>query len=105
MISTHVLDTSKGKPAVGVPVSLSRFEDERWTELHAASTADDGRIADMMGGAPRRSGVYRLVFNTASYGNPLFPEVAVMFRVVAADQHHHIPLLVSDYGYTVYRGS
>ena len=65
----------------------------------------DGRVADLLGGQRLRTGVYRLTFNTAAYGNAFYPEVVVMFRVSDPEQHHHIPLLLSAYGYATYRGS
>jgi 5-hydroxyisourate hydrolase len=104
-ISTHVLDLAAGRPAAGMAVTLHRLEEHGAVTLSSHSTDDDGRVADLLGGQRLRSGVYRLVFNTAAYGNTFYPEVSVVFRVSDADSHHHIPLLLSAYGYSTYRGS
>ena len=104
-VSTHVLDTVAGRPAAGVAVTLERL-DENGTEVLASTSTDaDGHVADLLGGSRLKSGVYRLTFNTAAYGNVFYPEVTIVFRVSDPDQHHHIPLLLSEYGYTTYRGS
>lgn len=104
-VSTHILDIVTGRPADGVSVTLDRLEENGPATMGSASTDADGRIADLMGGHRLRTGVYRLTFNTAAYGNSFYPEVAVVFRVSDADQHHHIPLLLSAYGYSTYRGT
>lgn len=95
-LSTHVLDAATGRPARGVPVRLERADG---TVLAEASTDADGRIT---GWAPAE-GVHRLVFDTG--GNAFFPEVTVTFRITDADAHHHVPLLLSPFAYTTYRGS
>lgn len=104
-ISTHVLDTVTGRPAAGVAVTLTRIEEGGETQVASTSTDGDGRVPDLMGGTRLRTGVYRITFNTAAYGNSFYPEVAVVFRVSDPDQHHHIPLLLSAFGYSTYRGS
>lgn len=104
-VSTHVLDTVAGAPGAGLAVTLERLEGNGTVVMGSASTDEDGRVADLLGGNRLRSGIYRITFNTAAYGNPFYPEVAVVFRVTDPDQHHHIPLLLSAYGYTTYRGS
>jgi 5-hydroxyisourate hydrolase len=104
-VSTHVLDTVTGRPAAGVAVTLERLEDNIPETLASTSTDDDGRVADLLGGTRLRTGIYRLTFNTAAFGNQFYPEVAIVFRVADADEHHHIPLLLSAYGYSTYRGS
>jgi 5-hydroxyisourate hydrolase-like protein (transthyretin family) len=92
-ISTHVLDTERGRPAVGVRVELWRA-----SELVAAAETDaDGRIRELGAGAP---GTYRLVFHPPS---PFFRRVEL--EVELDDGHHHVPLLVSSYGCASYRGS
>jgi 5-hydroxyisourate hydrolase len=99
-ISTHVLDTAAGAPAADVPVSLSeRAPDGGWREIGAAVTNADGRVPTLGAVGPGR---YRLVFETAT---PFFDEVVVSFRVAEDDDHLHVPLLLSPYGYSVYRGS
>jgi len=95
-LSTHVLDTAAGRPAVGVPVALSKVDGELLAE---ATTDDDGRVAPI--GGDLEPGDYRLRFET---GGPFYPEVVVTFRITA-DEHHHVPLLLSPHGYTTYRGS
>lgn len=104
-VSTHVLDTATGSPAPGVAVTLHRLGETGPATMASTSTDDDGRVADLLGGNRLRTGVYRLTFNTAAYGNSFYPEVSITFRVSDPDQHHHIPLLLSAYGYTTYRGS
>ncbi|CAN5832391.1 hydroxyisourate hydrolase [soil metagenome] len=104
-VSTHVLDITEGRPAAGVAVTLDRLEENGPTTMASASTDDDGRVADLLGGNRLRTGVYRLTFNTAAYGNAFYPEVTVVFRVSDPDQHHHIPLLLSSFGYSTYRGT
>lgn len=104
-VSTHVLDTVEGRPATGVAVTLQLLDDSAAHTLASTSTDDDGRVADLLGGTRLRTGIYRLTFNTAAYGNVFYPEVSIVFRVSDPDQHHHIPLLLSAYGYSTYRGS
>jgi hydroxyisourate hydrolase len=101
-LSTHVLDTGRGEPAVGVPVRLERDHDGGWVAVASGSTDGDGRLRDWVPAAEWRAGTYRLVFATAG---PFFPEVVVVFRVTEPDRHYHVPLLLSPYGYTTYRGS
>jgi 5-hydroxyisourate hydrolase len=96
-LSTHVLDTAKGRPAANVRV---RFElhDDGWRTIAAGHTDGDGRIS---GWDTPEPGVYRLVFEV--HGE-FYPEVTVAFRVTD-DGHYHVPLLISPYGYSTYRGS
>jgi 5-hydroxyisourate hydrolase len=105
-ITTHVLDTARGVPAADVPVTLERGPD--WGEVGSGRTGDDGRIADL--GSPEAPGAYRLRFDTAAYfeaagTHAFFPEVTVQFTIEQPDQHHHVPLLLSPFGYSTYRGS
>ena len=103
-LSTHILDTTNGRPASDVPVRLEARADGRWQHIVDGCTDADGRIA---GWGVEAAGVYRLVFDTGDYLGPdaFFPEVAVSFRVADPAEHHHVPLLLSTYGYTTYRGS
>lgn len=107
-VSTHVLDAARGRPAAGVAVRLERRTDDgRYAELARAATDDDGRIRAWPVPAP---GTYRLVFDTGGYfagrGEPTFyPEVTVTFTITAPDEPHHVPLLLSPYAYSTYRGS
>jgi 5-hydroxyisourate hydrolase len=113
-ITTHVLDTARGRPAAGVPVRLERTADG--AELGRARTDGDGRVRAL--GPRLEPGSYRLVFDTADYlaerpggepaqasGPPFFPEVTVTFTVDGLAAHEHIPLLLSPFGYSAYRGS
>lgn len=102
-VTTHVLDTVTGRPASGIAV---RFESGAGDELARGRTDDDGRWTALDGPAPA-IGVYRLVFATGDYfdGGSFHPQVAVDFLVRDAATHHHVPLLLSPYGYTTYRGS
>ena len=95
-LSTHVLDTAAGRPAEGVPVTLLDTADQVVAE---GVTDADGRIGSL--GGELATGTYRLRFTT---DGPFHPEVVIAFRVTA-DEHHHVPLLLSPYGYTTYRGS
>lgn len=101
-LSTHVLDTASGEPAAGMRIHLSRAAEHGWDRLAEATTDDDGRVGgfgDLAGGR------YRLGFETGEYGNDFFPFVAVVFEVDDARPHYHVPLLLSPFGYTTYRGS
>jgi 5-hydroxyisourate hydrolase len=110
MITTHVLDTARGKPAAGVPIVLERFDEDHWWILGRGSTDDDGRLRNLLPeGAPLVGGRYRLTFDTGAYfrscgQSGFYPEVAVVFTV-AAGERHHVPLLLSPFGYSTYRGS
>ena len=108
-VTTHVLDTALGRPAAGVPVTLSRLDAEVSTILGTGETDADGRCAGL---APPRleRGTYRLRFDTAAYFAAsgqvgFFPEVAVTFSLTDPEQHHHVPLLLSPFAYSTYRGS
>jgi 5-hydroxyisourate hydrolase len=111
-ISTHVLDTAKGKPASGVPVRLERLDSPgKWVPVGSAQTDQDGRCSQLLPDRARLAeGVYRLTFDTASYfaaskQDGLYPAVEITFRVRSGESHYHIPLLLSANGYTTYRGS
>lgn len=111
MISTHVLDISRGRPAAGVPVTLERLGTGDPVPLGCATTDADGRARSLLAdGAVIQPGIYRLTFETGAYlrssgGDGFYPSVAVVFEVRQADQHYHLPLLLSPFGYTTYRGS
>ncbi len=110
-ISTHVLDTSLGRPAAAVAVTLACLAGEDWTAVAQAETDRDGRCKDLLSsGAAMTAGVYRLHFGTSGYfdrlGLPsLYPYVEIVFRVADPEIHFHIPLLLSANSYTTYRGS
>ena len=111
-ITTHILDISRGHPAEGVPVHLDAQEvDGGWRELATGATDADGRLRDLLtDNFDLQPGVYRLVFDTAAYFEAqsvrsFYPHVAVAFLVHDAQQHYHVPLLLSPFGYSTYRGS
>lgn len=100
-LSTHVLDAARGRPAPGVPVRLERRDGDAWAPVAEARTDDDGRVRDL---PPPGKGVHRLVFDTAGLSD-FYPEVAVAFTVTDPGEHYHVPLLLSPYAYSTYRGS
>jgi 5-hydroxyisourate hydrolase len=110
-ITTHVLDVALGRPAAGVPVRLEQLTQAGPAVLGEATTDDDGRVRGL-GPADLRPGTYRLVFDTAAYRQarqegepPFFPEVTVTFAVTDQHRDYHVPLLLSPFGYSTYRGS
>ncbi|MPZ61214.1 MAG: hydroxyisourate hydrolase [Propionibacteriales bacterium] len=108
-VTTHVLDTGRGRPAAGVPVRLERLDGEQYTELTTATTDADGRVSDW-GPDHAEPGTYRLRFDTAAYfaatGQAgFFPEISVTFTLADPAQHHHVPVLLSPFAYSTYRGS
>lgn len=114
-ISTHVLDTSLGRPAEGVPVELALTTEGGWQVLGTCATDSDGRAKDLP--TVEAGSVVRLRFDTAAYygsadhapglsgETPFFPEVSIVFTVAPAQHHYHVPLLLNPFGYSVYRGS
>ncbi len=111
-ITTHVLDTSRGCPAGGVPVLLEMQDTGgKWRVIGQGVTDGDGRLRDLLPSDYQlAAGVYRLIFNTTTYFSSrgegsFYPEVAVVFSVRDASQHFHVPLLLNPYGYSTYRGS
>jgi len=99
-ISTHVLDTAKGRPAGGVAVTL---ENDRGVIARGTTNAD-GRLKLL--DDPPEAGTYRITFDTGAYdANCFFPRVVIEFIVRAGAQHYHVPLLLSPFGYSTYRGS
>jgi 5-hydroxyisourate hydrolase len=119
-ITTHMLDTTRGRPAVGVPVSLSYHRhaseppaDASWELLAERSTDADGRVANLLAPGELRPGIYRLRFDTAIYfaqvGVPsyFYPWAEIVFRVddTGPAAHYHVPLLLNPFGYSTYRGS
>src|SRR5947208_1173033 len=108
MISTHVLDTSRGTPASGVTVVLEMRSGAGWTTIGSRPTDVHGRVARFSDEAPA-DGTYRLTFDTGAYHRgagitPFFPDVTVSFEV-ASGGHYHVPLLLSPFGYSTYRGT
>ena len=116
-VTTHVLDTALGRPAAGVPVRLERLPPppeppqppELPEVLAEASTDGDGRIGSF-GPDALEAGTYRLAFDTGAYfaasgQKGFFPRVEVVFELVDTAQHYHVPVLLSPFGYSTYRGS
>jgi 5-hydroxyisourate hydrolase len=108
-ITTHVLDTSRGCPAAGVPVMLERAADSAWQPVGRGTTDADGRAGGLLS-SPPDAGRYRLTFDTGAYFRAVgladfYPEVTVTFVVERGEEHYHVPLLLSPFGYSTYRGS
>ena len=108
-VTTHVLDTTSGRPAAGVEATLERQGGTRSAQVARGRTDADGRIGDF-GPEDLEPGVYRVSFAVGPYfaerGQPTFyPEVVVQFRIDDPDAHYHVPLLLSPYAYSTYRGS
>lgn len=110
-ITTHVLDTSLGRPAAGVPLLLEMKQPQGdWKELGRGVTDADGRCRQLLPGGALAPGAYRLIFDTATYFKScnalgFYPQVSVEFEVRDPESHYHVPLLLSPYGYSTYRGS
>ncbi len=113
-LTTHVLDTARGCPAGGLTVTLYRLDNERW-EVTRTVTNEDGRCdAPLISAEALQPGRYELVFHAEQYllkhhpnlTAPLFlGDIPVRFSISATDQHYHVPLLLSPFGYSTYRGS
>ena len=120
-VSTHILDTARGRPAADVPVALDTWADGAWRRLGGSVTGADGRVGDLPAfdppgqpgppgpPGPSGQGLCRLVFAVREYlvthhGSAFFPEITVAFAVEPGE-HYHVPLLLTPYGYSVYRGS
>jgi 5-hydroxyisourate hydrolase len=110
-ITTHVLDVSLGRPAANVPVILEvQSASGSWSETARGATDSDGRLKDLSPSKSLVAGTYRLTFDTHAYFatrnvEGLYPQVIIVFEVKNAQEHYHIPLLLSPYGYSTYRGS
>jgi 5-hydroxyisourate hydrolase len=110
-LSVHVLNLQTGTPTAGIQVSLERQSGKAWQALAQGTTNEQGRIAELFpAGTSLQAGEYRVVFKTGDYYKGLnqetfFPEIPVVFQVKQTDQHYHIPLLLSPYGFSTYRGS
>jgi 5-hydroxyisourate hydrolase len=114
-LSTHVLDTARGIPAKGVRIELLRIENGERRRVATGVTNADGRIAaPLISGELLEIGVYELVFHAGDYlrgtgttlsDPPFLDQVVVRFGVAALDRNYHVPLLLSPFGYSTYRGS
>ena len=110
MITTHVLDTALGRPGRAIAVELERVEGTTWNLVGGGVTDNDGRLRTLTPEGPVQPGTYRIRFQTAPYfatqqTQGFFPVVEIQFTVVDGAQHYHVPLLLSPYGYSTYRGS
>lgn len=109
-ITTHILDTTKGKPVPGVRISIYRGENDEWLEISWGITNYDGRITDLLkSDLTLDRGIYKLRFETKDYFDKkriptFYPFVEIVFDITS-DEHYHIPLLLNPFGYTTYRGS
>jgi 5-hydroxyisourate hydrolase len=109
-ITTHILDTAKGKPVQGAAIVLYAQENNGWSKIAYGTTNQDGRITDLLAkGTVVQPGIYKMTFATAAYFNSLsvqtfYPYIEIVFEITGPE-HYHIPLLVSPFGYSTYRGS
>ena len=110
-ITTHVLDTNTGKPAAGMPISLHKKQSNgEYTILSSNITNQDGRIKNLLEPGSLEPGIYKMHFDTASYFRQhniqgFYPEAVICFEISSTTDHYHIPLLLSPFGYSTYRGS
>ncbi|MGJ7119330.1 hydroxyisourate hydrolase [Morganella morganii] len=111
LLSVHILNQQTGIPASGVSVTLEQKQDNHWKVLNSQKTNNDGRIAKLWPeNVKEKSGTYRVTFKTGDYFQEnnlksFFPEIPVEFNIENINEHYHIPLLLSQYGYSTYRGS
>ncbi len=111
MITTHVLDTAQGRPASGMAVILELRHASEWSPIARGITDANGRLSLAGDGSSIAPGTYRLIFNTGEYhrdqgvSTPFFPEATITFSVRDGSDRFHVPLLLSPYGYSTYRGS
>lgn len=110
-ITTHVLDIARGRPAIGVPVLLEIRDGERaWRVVGEGTTDEDGRVRTLLAPTALEVATYRISFDTGAYFRThgiegFYPEVSIVFAVRDGTSHYHVPLLLSPYGYSTYRGS
>lgn len=108
-ISTHILDTSIGKPAPNVSVALYRLDKDAQMLVKTATTDNDGRIGNLAAEVEVESGIYELQFEVEAYFEQqnkscFYPSVSIRFKCTSGE-HYHVPLLLNPYGYSTYRGS
>ena len=106
-ITTHVLDTARGRPAAGIAVLLERMSNGGWSTVASGATDADGRCPSLAQEAA--AGTYRITFETGAYFSgasrrSIYPIISIVFEC-EGEEHYHLPLLLSDHGYTTYRGS
>ena len=110
MITTHILDTTLGKPARGVPITLEQQVGGAWKPVGSGQTDDDGRLKTLTPAGPVEAGLWRIRFDTQHYfaatgTKGFYPYVEVVFEVVDGAAHYHVPLLINPWAYSTYRGS
>jgi len=111
MITTHVLDLGHGRPAAGISVTLELQQQSEWTPVGRGITDENGRLATLTQNFTVVPGTYRLAYDIGSYhrthglATPFFPEAKISFNVQDVSEHYHVPLLLSPFGYSTYRGS
>ena len=109
-VTSHILDTSAGKPAQGVKVMLFFFEEDQWVAVNGGITNEDGRVTDLVEeNKTLEKGIYKLKFETSEYFKQkseatFYPFVEIVFEIKDTS-HYHVPLLLNPYGYSTYRGS
>ena len=112
-ITTHILDTATGSPAAGVPITLEIREGDNFTPIGSGTTDDDGRVKELLESSHElTAGVYRISFDTKTYYDKqskksFYPYAQIVFEIEEnkTGEHYHVPLLLSGYGYSTYRGS
>jgi 5-hydroxyisourate hydrolase len=109
-ITTHVLDTRLGRPAANVAVSLERLDAGAWQVVGYGATNEEGRLATLLAPDALAPGRHRITFDTGAYFQQqqvehFYPSVTVDFEIVDPAQHYHVPLLLSPFGFSTYRGS
>lgn len=109
-ITTHILDTAAGCPADGVAVVLEQQTESGWSTRAQGTTDDDGRVKDLLTEGSLEAGIYRITFDIEGYYERqsirgFYPHATIVFRVDDPEQHYHVPLLLSPFGYSTYRGS
>jgi 5-hydroxyisourate hydrolase len=109
-VSTHVLDIARGCPAADVPVTLEKKDGDVFVPVKSGSTDQDGRVKELVAEGTLTVGTYRITFDTGAYFaaqgvSGFYPEASIVFVIRDAAAHYHVPLLLSAFGYSTYRGS
>ena len=109
-ITTHVLDTAQGRPAAGLEIYLEKKVGDSFVEIGRGHTNEDGRLPGLMHPGELEAATYRITFETGAWFEKegtkgFYPYVPVTFEITAPDQHYHVPLLLSPFGFSTYRGS
>jgi 5-hydroxyisourate hydrolase len=109
-VSTHVLDATRGLPAAGVAITFESQHEDGWKALAQRVTDEDGRVGDLVSDLELPAGAYRITFAVEAYFADLgiesfYPSISITFRVVDPLRHYHVPILLSPFAYSTYRGS